>query len=279
MYDQQLQPHSAFEKPDAPTRGSEGTSAVPPRSAVLHRDLHKDTLQVVKASGLYFELSDGRRIIDATGGAAVSCIGHGDTRVRDAMASQVAELDYCHSLFFSCPPSEALARTLVDSTHGRMSRAFIVNSGKQSARVCWWYNLLVGLLMKAVGSEAMDGAVKLARQYFMELSPPQPQRIRFIAREGSYHGNTLGALSISGHKARRSIYEPMLTSNISHVSACNEYRGRNENETIQAYVARLAEELDLEFQRVGPETVCAFVAEPVVGAVSSLSLEFLLILG
>lgn len=127
--------------------------------------------------------------------------------------------------------------------------------------------------MRCIGSEAMDGAIKLARQYFLEISPTQPHRIRFIAREGSYHGNTLGALSISGHKARRSIYEPMLGSNVSHVSACNFYRGRKENESIEAYVVRLAEELDLEFQRVGQETVCAFVAEPVVGAVSKPSLH------
>ena len=114
----------------------------------------------------------------------------------------------------------------------------------------------------------MDGAAKLARQYFLELSPPQPKRYQFIARQGSYHGNTLGALSISGHKARRSIYEPMLTSNVSHVSACNSYRGKKDHESIEVYVARLTEELDREFQRMGPETVCAFVAEPVVGAVS-----------
>ena len=115
----------------------------------------------------------------------------------------------------------------------------------------------------------MDAALKLARQYFMELSPPQPQRTRFIARQGSYHGNTLGALGVSGHKARRSIYEPMLSPNISHVSACNTYRGPREHETMEAYVERLAIELDGEFQKVNPETVCAFVAEPVVGAVSS----------
>ena len=113
--------------------------------------------------------------------------------------------------------------------------------------------------------------MKLARQHFLELSPPQPQRVRFIARQGSYHGNTLGALGVSGHKARRSIYEPMLSPNVSHVSGCNLYRGLNENETVEAYVERLAEELDLEFQRVSPETVCGFVAEPVVGAVSSSS--------
>ena len=113
----------------------------------------------------------------------------------------------------------------------------------------------------------MDGAVKLARQYFLELSPSQPRRTRLIAREGSYHGNTLGALGISGHKARRAIYEPMLASNVSHVSACNSYRGMMDHETVEAYVARLSDELEREFQRVDPQTVCAFVAEPVVGAV------------
>ena len=117
----------------------------------------------------------------------------------------------------------------------------------------------------------MDAAVKLARQYFMELDPPQPQRVRFIARNESYHGNTLGALGISGHKARRSIYEPILSQHVSHVSACNAYRGKYEHETDEMYVSRLATELDEEFQHVGPENVCAFVAEPVVGAVSRTS--------
>lgn len=112
----------------------------------------------------------------------------------------------------------------------------------------------------------MDTAIKLARQYFLELSPPQPQRIRLIARNGSYHGNTVGALSVSGHKGRRAIYEPLLSPNVSHVSECNAYRGRLADETIEAYCDRLAEELDTEFQKVGPDTVCAFVAEPVVGA-------------
>ena len=116
----------------------------------------------------------------------------------------------------------------------------------------------------------MDAAVKLARQYFMELSPPQPQRMRFIARHESYHGNTLGALGISGHKTRRSIYEPMLSPHVSHVSACNAYRGKHEDDTDEKYAARLAEELDAEFQRVGPDKVCAFVAEPVVGAVRGI---------
>ena len=113
----------------------------------------------------------------------------------------------------------------------------------------------------------MDAAIKLARQYFLELSPPQPQRIRIVARHESYHGNTIGALSVSGHKARRGIFEPMLSSCVSHISACNIYRGCRSEETVEDYVARLAQELDEEFQRVGSDTVCAFVAEPVVGAV------------
>lgn len=113
----------------------------------------------------------------------------------------------------------------------------------------------------------MDGAMKLARQYFLELSPPQPKRVRFIARHESYHGNTLGALSMGGHKLRRAIYEPMLSQYISRVSACNVYRGSEVNESVADYVTRLALELDEEFQRVGSDTVCAFVAETVVGAV------------
>lgn len=114
----------------------------------------------------------------------------------------------------------------------------------------------------------MEAAVKLARQYFTESRPAQPQRTKFISRETSYHGCTLGALAVSGHIARRALFEPILAKHTSHVSACNAYRGLAEGETTEQYVARLAQELDDEFQRLGPETVAAFVAEPVVGAVS-----------
>ena len=113
--------------------------------------------------------------------------------------------------------------------------------------------------------------MKLARQYFLELSPPQPDRTKFIAREQSYHGTTIGALSMGGHLARRKLFTPMLLDNITHVSACNAYRGPIAGESNEDYVARLAQELDDEFVRVGPGTVCAFVAEPVVGAVSCVS--------
>lgn len=98
-------------------------------SAVLHRDLHVDPHSVAEASGLYLTLSSGKKIIDATGGAAVSCIGHGDERVQKAILNQLKKVDYCHSLFFSCVASEGLARMLVDSTKGQMARAFILSSG------------------------------------------------------------------------------------------------------------------------------------------------------
>lgn len=113
----------------------------------------------------------------------------------------------------------------------------------------------------------MEAAIKLARQYFLEKSRPETQRTRIISRRHSYHGITLGALSVSGHVTRRAPFEPLLSTNVSHVSPCYAYRGKHDVETEAEYVTRLARELDDEFQRVGPDTVCAFVAEPIVGAV------------
>jgi len=154
-------------------------------------------------------------------------------------------VSYCHSLFFSTSAAEDLAAELIAGTDGKMAKSFIVSSG----------------------SEAMEAAIKMARQYFLELSPAEPKRVNFIARKESYHGTTLGSLALSGHVARRALFEPLLMGNVSRVSACNAYRGMRKEETEEAYVARLADELEEEFQRLGPETVCAFVAEPVVGAV------------
>lgn len=112
----------------------------------------------------------------------------------------------------------------------------------------------------------MEAAMKLARQYFLEKRSPEPKRSRFISRKQSYHGTTLGSLAMGGHVMRRAKFEPMLTNTVSRVSPCFSYRGKNKSESDEAYVQRLANELDDEFQRVGPDTVCAFVAEPVVGA-------------
>ncbi len=213
-------------------------------SHVLHRSIHEQPIKVVKAYGMHLYLENGQKILDATGGAAVASLGHNHPAVKEAIIAQMDKFSYCHSLFFSSNVGEDLCKLLVDSTNGQMSKAFIVSSG----------------------SEAMEAAVKMARQYFLELSPPQPRRLRFIARKESYHGTTLGALGMGGHVARRALYEPMLSPHVSHVSACNVYRGMEDGENVLEYIARLQNELDDEFQRVGPDTVCAFVMEPVVGA-------------
>jgi adenosylmethionine-8-amino-7-oxononanoate aminotransferase len=213
-------------------------------SKVLHRSLHEQPKEVVKADGMYLYLNNGQKILDATGGAAVACLGHNHSVVKKAISAQMDRFSYCHSLFFSSEAGEDLSKLLVDSTKGHMSKAFIVSSG----------------------SEAMEAAMKMARQYFLEMKPPQPQRLRFIARKESYHGTTLGTLGLGGHIARRALYEPMLTPHVSHVSSCNVYRGMMDGETEGEYISRLQQELDDEFQRVLPDTVCALVMEPVVGA-------------
>lgn len=125
------------------------------------------------------------------------------------------------------------------------------------------------LIRHMIGSEAVEASMKLARQYFLELSPPQSERCHFIARKGSWHGCTIATLAVGDFKPRKTMFESILPANVSRVSACNPYRDLLPGETIPEYVKRLAEELDAEFQRVGPRRVCAFIAEPVVGSVST----------
>ena len=211
-------------------------------SRILHRSLRKEPMLAVSGKGLLVRGTEGTPVIDASGGAAVACIGHGDERVVQAITEQARQLAYAHTVFFTCEAAEELANLLVGDMPGGLSHAYFVSSG----------------------SEAMEAALKLARQYFLEIG--QPQRSRFIARRQSYHGNTLGALGLGGNMARREPYEPILAGCFSHVSPCFAYHGQGEGESDADYVARLAGELEAEFQRLGPDTVAAFVAEPIVGA-------------
>ena len=98
-------------------------------SSVLHRSLHHDPLKVVSASGLYLTLSNGQKILDATGGAAVSCLGHGHERIKNAIKEQMEQVSYCHSLFFGTDAAEELAKELVQSTNGEMQKVFVISSG------------------------------------------------------------------------------------------------------------------------------------------------------
>jgi adenosylmethionine-8-amino-7-oxononanoate aminotransferase len=211
-------------------------------SHILHRNLRAPPAVAVSGRGLRVLDAQGREVIDASGGAAVACIGHGDERVVEAITRQARSLAYAHTVFFTAQSAEDLADELLGDTPGGLTHAYFVSSG----------------------SEAVEAALKLSRQYFLEIG--QPQRRRFIARRQSYHGNTLGALGVGGNMARREPYAPILADCFSHVSPCFPYREQRSDESDGDYVARLAAELDAEFQRLGPDTVIAFVAETVVGA-------------
>jgi adenosylmethionine-8-amino-7-oxononanoate aminotransferase len=196
---------------------------------------------------VYLFDQSGNRYLDASGGAAVSCLGHGHPEILAAIREQVDRLAYAHTAFFTSEPAEQLADQLIRTGPPGMSHAYLVSGG----------------------SEAMEAALKLARQYFVERG--QPERTIFIAREQSYHGNTLGALAVGGNRWRRAQFAPLLIP-VERVSACYEYRGRLANETPEAYGERLADELEATIQRVGPEKVIAFVAETVVGATAGVLL-------
>ncbi|PSJ21378.1 aspartate aminotransferase family protein [Halomonas sp. ND22Bw] len=210
-------------------------------SHVFHRHLSHAYPTAVGGDGAYLIDAEGRRYLDACGGAAVSCLGHSDAEVIEAVREQVGQLAYAHSAFFTTEPMEALADFLIERAPEGLSSVYFVSGG----------------------SEAVEAALKLARQYVIERG--EPERRHLIARRQSYHGNTLGALATGGNAWRRRQFEPLLVG-VSHVSPCYAYRGQAEGETPEAYGERLARELEDEIQRLGPETVMAFVAEPVVGA-------------
>ncbi|MCC5989089.1 MAG: aspartate aminotransferase family protein [Pararhodobacter sp.] len=195
----------------------------------------------VAGDGCYIIDSKGRRYLDGSGGAAVSCLGHSDPVVRAALHDQLDRIAFAHTGFFTSDAAEALADSLVEKAPQGIERVYPVSGG----------------------SEAVEAAIKLARQYFLEIG--QPQRRRLIARRQSYHGNTLGALAAGGNMWRRAQFAPLLTE-VCHIAPCYEYRDRAEGESQWDYGQRAADELEAEITRLGPETVMAFIAEPVVGA-------------
>ncbi|HZF74375.1 MAG TPA: aspartate aminotransferase family protein [Acetobacteraceae bacterium] len=211
-------------------------------SRLIHRSLREDPPLALSGEGIWLHDSNGRRIIDGSGGAAVACLGHGHPRVIEAMRRQAERLCYAHTALYSNEVAERLADMILDGDPGGLSHLYLCSSG----------------------SEGAEAAIKMARQYFLEVG--QPQRTRIIARRQSYHGNTLGALAAGGNAMRRAPYGPVLSGAFSHVSPCYAYRDRAPDETDADYVARLAAELEAEFQRLGPGNVIAFMAETVVGA-------------
>ena len=195
----------------------------------------------IRGKGVYLYDSAGREYIDASGGAAVSCLGHGHPDILVAMRAQMEKIAFAHSSFFTTDSAEKLAERLVADAPPGISHAYFVCDG----------------------SEAVEAALKMARQYFVDIG--EPQRKHLIARRQSYHGNTLGALSVTGREWNRAPFLPLLVPT-SHVSPCYEYREKLDNETGEQYGARLAQELDDTIQGQGSDQVIAFIAETVGGA-------------
>lgn len=212
-------------------------------SRILHRQLRGTLPLAVSGRGIRITDADGKEYIDASGGAAVSCLGHGHPDVRRAMHEQIDRLAYAHTSFFSTAVAEELADHLIAHAPAGISHVYLVSGG----------------------SEAIEAALKLARQYFVEIG--QPQRKHFIARRQSYHGNTLGALAVGGNAWRRRQFAPLLID-VTHVSPCYEYRDRLDTESAEEYGERLASEFEEAVQRVGPDNVIGFCAETVGGATS-----------
>lgn len=210
-------------------------------SHVFPRHCRSEFPTAVRGDGCFLIDASGKRYFDGSGGAAVSCLGHSNKIVKQAIKDQVDRLAFAHTGFFTSDPAEALADLLIANAPGQLDRVYFVSGG----------------------SEAVEAAIKLARQYHLERG--EPQRSHIIARRQSYHGNTLGALAAGGNAWRKAQFEPLLV-NMSHIAPCYEYAECHEGESAVDYGQRVAQELEDEILRVGKDKVIAFMAEPVVGA-------------
>ncbi|KAJ8694961.1 Ubiquitin fusion degradation protein 4 [Pleurotus ostreatus] len=213
---------------------------------ILHRTPWRPPV-AVSGQGIYLQLESGQTVIDAVGGAAVACIGNGHPVVKQAIKDQVDRVSYVYNMQLSNEPAEALAKYLVETSNGAFEMVGFVSGG----------------------SEAMEGVIKLGRQFFHETG--QPQRKNYIARQLSFHGNTVATLSLAYHPTRRAPYEAILDhDNFHHVSPAYAARFKKTGETDGQYVDRLRQELDDKFVELGPDTVIGFVAETVVGATTGV---------
>ncbi|MAJ34954.1 MAG: aspartate aminotransferase family protein [Candidatus Puniceispirillum sp. TMED52] len=210
-------------------------------SHVFGRNARTDLPVAVSGEGCYLIDRDGKRYLDGSGGAAVSCLGHSNDEVKEAIKQQLDALAFAHTGFFTSEPAEALADKLIKHAPEGLDRVYFVSGG----------------------SEAVEAAIKLARQYHVERG--EDERDILIARRQSYHGNTLGALAASGNLWRRQMFNPILVET-RHIAPCYAWRDQRLDETAFAYGQRVANELEAEILALGPDKVMGFIAEPVVGA-------------
>lgn len=212
-----------------------------PKSYIAHRDLNSVPKIVTRAEGQYLYFSDGK-VLDACGGAAVVSVGHCNPEIYKKVQKQMEIVSYIHTGEFNTVATEDLGKILLKNYEDKLEMVYIANSG----------------------TEAVNAALKLALQYFKEQGVDT--KTEFISRNQSYHGNCIGGLSLSGHIQRRENYEQVLSPHMHKVSPAYEYRYKFQKETTDAYVERLAKELEDEILKLGPENVTAFFAETIVGA-------------
>ncbi|MDH3545622.1 MAG: aspartate aminotransferase family protein [Gammaproteobacteria bacterium] len=210
-------------------------------SRVFYREPTREYPVALSGEGVYLYDSTGKQYLDGSGGAAVSCLGHGHPVVIEAIKAQLDKLAYAHTSFFTTEPQEQLAERLVDRFGDDDARVYILSGG----------------------SEANESAIKLARQYWLAKGYPDKRLI--VSRKQSYHGNTLGALSASGNPGRREIFAPLL-HDWPKIDPCYAYRHQAANESDDEYGLRAARLLEDKILEVGQDNVAAFIAETVVGA-------------
>lgn len=210
-------------------------------SNVFHRHCHAKLPTIARGEGVYLFDNQGNQYLDACGGAAVSNLGHSHQAVKQAMLDQIEKVPFAHTGFFTSEASEQLADLICQQMPSQFNHVYLVSGG----------------------SEAVESALKMARQYFVECG--KPEKKQFIARQQSYHGNTLGALAVGGNEWRREPFKPILHPS-HHIAPCYAYRCQREDESELDYSLRAANELEAKILEQGADNVMAFVAEPIVGA-------------
>lgn len=209
---------------------------------IMQRDISADLPIAVKGDGIYLIDSNGKKYLDGCSGAAVSCLGHSDVSVINAIKDQLDKLAYAHTSFMTSEPTEKLAEMLVNKAPDNIEKVYFLSGG----------------------SEAVETALKLVRQYYLEKN--EPQRKNIIARYQSYHGNTLTTLGVGGNVKRKEPFLPYLSECMHHINPAYAYRLKNENETLEEYGIRAANYLEEKILELGSDTVSAFILEPLVGS-------------
>lgn len=209
---------------------------------ILQRDLKANLPVAMRGEGIYIYDEEGKKYLDGSSGAAVSCLGHNNQKVKDAIVKQLTSLPYAHSSFLTNKPAEELAHMLIDRAPDNFEKVYFLSGG----------------------TESVETALKLVRQYHIEKN--QAQRKHIISREQSYHGNTLATLSVGGNIKRKEPFLPYMNKCMHHIEPAYAYRYKKDDESLEGFGIRLANQLEEKILELGEDSVAAFIYEPIVGS-------------